>query len=309
MARRLEKRSARILAIILALIMLGSVFAYVSGKGTREKRETKVNFATIEAIGYLPENSIVYYYNFTEFNALTKKLGKNDALVKQLENLTVQELSYAYRSYLDRRIVEFTHSLEELLVARYGDFEVYFVNENASKVYFAKQTEQKVGNITVKFRGGVAIAEEVHPLVIGYAPLVLSVVEKIEQGKASDYSVYLSRMNETFAFALIIFGNATGSYVRFTQNESPVDFFFQGFRFNETSGNYEKVWGMHFTENYFFYGLNETEKDFEYYYFENFEDGFSVAVMGDKNFTKVLEAKPNVMGLLIKEVEMPKDSG
>ncbi|MFN3383281.1 MAG: hypothetical protein ACK401_00110 [Archaeoglobaceae archaeon] len=303
MARKLEKRSARILAIILAFIMLGSVFAYVSGGGTREKRETKVNFAMLEAIGYLPENSIVYYYNLTELNALAKKLGKNDALVKHVENLAVQELSYAYGSYLDRRIVEFTHNIEELIIARYGDFDVYFVNENASKVYFAKQTEQKIGNITVKFHGGVAIAEEVHPLVIGYAPLVLSVAEKIEQGKASDYSVYLSHMKKDFVVALVIFGNATGSYVRFTQNESPVDFFFQGFRFNESSGNYEKVLGMHFTENYFFYGLNETEKDFEYYYFENFEDRFSVAVMGDKNFTKVLEARPNVMGIIIKEVE------
>lgn len=300
MARRLEKRSARILAIILALIMLGSVFAYVSGGGKREKRETKFNFETIEAVGYLPENSIVSYYDFTELNALAKKLGKSDVFVNYTENLAVQELNYAYRTYLDRRIVEFTDSFKELLVARYGDFDVYFVNENASKVYFAKQAEKKVGNFTVKIHGGVAIAEEVHPLVIGYSPLVLSIVEKIDRGEFSNYSDYLRRINGNFVFAQMIFGNITGNYVRFTGNESPVDFFFQGFRFNESSGNYEKVWVIHFTENYFFTELNETQKNFEYYYFENF-DGLSVAVMGDKNFTKVLEALPSVMGIIIKE--------
>lgn len=303
MARKLEKRSARILAIILAFIMLGSVFAYVSSKGVREKRETKFSFATIDAIGYLPENAIVFYYNFTELNALVKKLGKNDVFVNYTESLAVQDLNYAYRSYLDRRIVEFTHSFEELLIARYGDFDIYFVNENASKVYFAKQAEQKVGNLTVKFHGGVAIAEEVHPLLIGYAPLVLSVAENIDQARASNYLGYISRINETFVFAQVIFGNETGKYLRFTQNESPVDFFFQGFRFNESSRNYEKVWAIRFTENYFFTELNETEKDFEYYYFENLDDGFSIALMGDKNFMKVLEAKPSVMGILIKEVE------
>ncbi|MEM3391277.1 MAG: hypothetical protein QW226_03090 [Archaeoglobaceae archaeon] len=306
MARKLEKKSARILAILLAFIMLGSVFAYVSGGGTKEKRETKFNFTTIEAIGYLPENSIVYYYNFTELNALAKKLGKKDVFVNYTESLAVQELNYAYRSYLDRRIVDFTHSFEELLVARYGDFDVYFVNENTSKVYFATQSEQKVGNLTVKFHGGVAIAEEVHPLLIGYAPLVLEIAKSIDQRKASDYSAYVSRINGSFVFAQMIFGNITGSYVRFTQNESPVNFFFQGFRFNESSGNYEKIWALRFMDNYFFTAINETEKDFEYYYFENFEDGFSIAIMGDTNFTKVLDAKPNIMGLIIKEVESPE---
>lgn len=300
MVRKLEKRSARILALLLTFIMLGSVFAYVSGGGTREKRETKLSLSASEIVGYLPENSLIYYYNLTEINALSRKLGDKDPLVAYVGKIASQELNYAYNSYLDRRIVEFTSNIQEFLVARYGDFDVYIVNENASKVYFAKQAEQKMGNFTVKLYGSVAIADEVHPLLVGYNSLVLEVIERIDKEKPSDYSTYISRLNGTFLFYFMTFGNLTGKYVRFTEgNESPADFFFQGFRFNETSGNYEKVWGIHFIQNYFFSGVNESEKGFEYYYFENFDDGFSIAIMGDKNFTAVENAIPNVVGIII----------
>ena len=52
---------------------------------------------------------------------------------------------------------------------------------------------------------------------------------------------------------------------------------------------------MHFIGNYFFSGMNESEKNFEYYKVKNFDDGLSIAVMEDKNFTKVVNAQPNIL--------------
>ncbi|MCS7119017.1 MAG: hypothetical protein RMH75_03370 [Archaeoglobaceae archaeon] len=302
MVRRLERRSARILAIILAFIMLGSIFAYISGGGGVEKRETKMSFSMLEIAAYVPENAIFFYYNLTEYGAILKKLGKNDPLVRYVEGYIDEELNYAFTYYLNRRTVEFTRNIEDLLVVQIGDFHVYFINEKSSKVYFAKQSEQNIGNLSVKISGVIALSEDIHPLVIGYAPLVFEIVKNIDENRTENYEAYLSKFNETMIFSFFTFGNKTGKYLRFTQaEESPVDFFFQAFRYNDTSKRYEKVWGIHFTENYFFYDLNETERDFEYYHFINFEDGFSIAVMGDRNFSKVLNANPNVIGFIMTE--------
>jgi hypothetical protein len=299
MVKRLEKRSARILAILLALIMLGSVFAYIWGGGTREKRETKLSFSTLEAAVYAPENSFIYYYNLAEYSKLSKKLGKNDSMISYFEGYFERDLSHASRYYLDRRVIEFTHPINEMLVAQYGDYNVYFINENSSKVYFAKQGERKVGNLSVKVSGSIAMVDEVNPLIIGYNPLVLEVLNNFEENRTA-YRDFISRLNGTYLFSIMIFGNETGKYVRFSENESPIEFFFEGYRYNESAERYEKVWGIQFTENYFFSDMNETERGFEYYYFQNFEDGFSLAVMGDKNFTRVLNARANVIGIIIR---------
>ncbi|MEM0350456.1 MAG: hypothetical protein QXU61_01635 [Archaeoglobaceae archaeon] len=302
MVRRLERRSARILAIILAFIMLGSIFAYVSGGGMREKRNIKINLKMLEAVNYVPENTILFYYNILEYNTLLKRLGKNDPLLEYFEKDLNRELEFASMYYLNKRIVEFTHPIEELLVVQYGDFNIYFINENISKVYFAKQFEQNVDGFSIKVSGGVAVVEDFHPLLIGYTPFVLEVVKRINSGKGNDYGTHLTKLNDTFLFFFLIFGNETRKYIKFSQdNESALDFFFQGFRYNESSQRYEKIWGIHFTKNYFFSNINETEKNFEYYYFENFEDGFSIAVMGDRDFEKVLNATPNILGILISE--------
>ncbi|MEM1579385.1 MAG: hypothetical protein QXN34_07335 [Archaeoglobaceae archaeon] len=305
MPARLERRSARILALILAFIMLGSVFAYMSGGGKNEKREIKLYLQDFrDWIKIAPEGGGFFYYNITELSILSKKLGNNDPLV----NLTQNELYTVLRSpYLDRRVIELTHGVEELMLAEYSHYPVYFINDNASRVYFAKESDYKVGNLTVQFsRYGIAMVSETSPLIVGYAPIVLEIAKYAEKGIESNYSNYINRVNDTFVFAFITFGNESGKYLQTGETNQSfvgiVDFLFQGFRYNFTSNQYEKVLGIHFTENYFFYHLNETEKDFEYYYFDNFGDGFSLAVMGDKDFTKTLKARPNILGLIIKEV-------
>jgi hypothetical protein len=307
MARKLEKRSARILALILAFIMLGSVFAYMFPRSTPEKREVKVKIENIgNCIDLVPENGMFYYFNITELKLLYKKLGSKDPLV----NFTEAEATNALRSsYMNTRIVQFdSNSIQEFILAEYGYYPIYFINENDSKVYFAKDTEYSIGNYTMQVsKYGVAMLNEISPLVIGYYPLVMEAAKNLNEGRKTEYSGYLSRLNETYVFAFFTYGNHTGDIVKLNQtNESIMDFFFQGFRYNFTSQRYEKVWGVHFTQNYFFTELNESEKDFEYYYFENFDDGFSVAVMGDKNFTRTFNAVPKVMGFIIKEVEAPQ---
>ncbi|MEM2086016.1 MAG: hypothetical protein QXF06_01260 [Archaeoglobaceae archaeon] len=306
MARKLEKRSARILALILAFIMLGSVFAYMSGGSKVEKREVKLNLESFrDWINLAPEGGIFYYFNLVELNNLTKKLGAKDPLVNLTETGAINSLN---SNYLSRHIVQFTHGINEFILAEYGSYPLYFINENTSKVYFVKDSDYEIGDFKVEVsKYGVAMISEISPLVIGYAPIVIEVAKNANENKKVEYSYYLSKINGTFVLAFVAYGDSAGAVFRLNQtNESIVDFFFQGFRYNFTSQQYEKVWGAHFTQNYFFTEINETEKDFEYYYFENFEDGFSIAIMGDKNFTKVLDAKPNVMGLIIKEVESPE---
>lgn len=303
MARRLERRSARILALILAFIMLGSIFAYMTGGSKPEKREVKLYLSDFRTWADLaPDGGFFYYFNLIELNNLTKTLGKNDPLVNFTEMSAIEALN---SGYLHSNIVQLTHPMKEFIYASYGGYPVYFIDDNTSKVYFATSGEYTVGNYKMQVsKYGVAILTEISPLVVGHYSIVAEIASRASEGNKSGISNYLSKLNGTYLFAFFTSGENAGNIVRLNQtNESIVDFFFQGFRYNLSSKQYEKIWGAHFTQNYFFTEINETEKDFEYYYFENFEDGFSIAVMGDKNFTKLLDARPNVMGFIIKEIE------
>ncbi|MCS7129858.1 MAG: hypothetical protein NZ872_00380 [Archaeoglobaceae archaeon] len=303
MARKLERRSARILALILAFIMLGSVFAYMFGGSPPEKREVRLHLEDFrDWINLAPEGGLFYYFNFTELKNLVKKLGVKDPLVNLTDTGAINALN---SNYLSANIVQLTGGINEFMLAEYGGYPLYFIDDNNSKVYFVKESDYEFGNFKVQVsKYGVGMISEISPLVIGYAPIVVEVAKNANENRKIEYAQYLSKLNGTFVFAFLVYGDVAGNVLKLNQtNGSIVDFFFQGFRYNFSSAQYEKVWGAHFIQNYFFTEINETEKDFEYYYFENFEDGFSVAVMGDKNFTKLLEARPNVMGVLIKEVE------
>ncbi|MCX8172801.1 MAG: hypothetical protein N3D09_04230 [Archaeoglobaceae archaeon] len=303
MARRLEKRSARILALILAFIMLGSIFTLIPMETKVEKRDVKLKIDDFRNwVDLAPENGFFYYFNMTELNYLAKRLGKNDPLVNFTSEGAINSLNLGY---LHSNIVQFTHPINKFLYVSYGGFPVYFIDENTSKVYFATDTEYIISNYKIQVsKYGVALLSEISPLVVGHYSIVAEIAKRAGEGNKSEISNYLSRINEMGVFAFFTHGKNAEEVVRFNQtNESIVKFFFQGFRYNFSSNTYEKIWAIHFKENYFFSAINETERDFEYYHFENFEDGFSVAVMGDKNFTKVLNAVPNVLGFIIKDVE------
>jgi len=297
MARRMEKKSARMLAFLLALIMLGSVFAYMIGGGTSEKREVSARLDNFrEYVNWTPADAnYIEYYNLSYLAYLTT-INKNDPLALMVNQKLNQLLIPAIFS---RQVLEVTGGISQVMVADFGaTVPLYFVDAQMNKIYFAKDGEEKYGNFTLQLkRPGIALVSELSPLVVGYKPLVEKVVETVE-GKYPAYGnntySYLSRINGSFAYAFIMQGDLVRNAIKIG-NESPADFFFEGYRYNFENKSYEKVWAMHFEGNYFFGGINESEKTFEFYRVQNFEDGLSVAVMEDKNFTKVVNAMPNIL--------------
>ncbi len=296
MARRMEKRSARLLALLLALIMLGSVFAYMSrGGGTTEKREVFLRLDDFrEYVNITPAGA--YYLQYVNLSYLST-LPRDDPLRKycedQLKNMLVSAV-------FSRTVLEVPKGFSRIFSASYAGIAIplYFVDANMSKIYFSKDREERYGEFTIQVRNnGIALIDQISPFVVGYTPLVAKVADIVNDPERSvgNYTyTYLSRINGTFAYAYFMYGDVVKDAVK-AENESVADFFFEGYRYNLTSGNYEKVWAMHFIGNYFFAKMNESERNFEFYTVENFDDGLGIAVMGDKNFSKVLQAKPNIL--------------
>jgi len=293
MARRMEKKSARILAFILALIMLGSVFAYMTRGSRAEQRELLNRTEDFrDYFSWVPEGAkYAQYYNLS----YASLLGKNDPLAELVSTELQKNL---ISTLFSRQILELTGGIHQMMILDYGKtIPLYFIDVGEGKVYFAKEGEVKYGNYTVQLRRGeIALVSELSPIVYGYKPLVLETLDAVEGKNESLGKVkeYLMRINGSFAYAFIAYGDHVRDWIKIG-NESPTDFFFEGYRFNFENKSYEKVWAMHFEGNYFFGGINESEKSFEFYKVENFEDGLSVAVMEDKNFTNVVNAMPNIL--------------
>ncbi len=296
MARKMEKRSARLLALILALIMIGSVFAYMMRGGYSEKREVKYHLENFrEYVNWVPDG--VYYFQYFNFTYLSQ-LDRDDPMVEYV-NTNLKDVLIS--AVFSRTVLEVTSGIHEILVANYMKaVPLYLVNAGGGKVYFAKEDEIKHGEFTLQVRrGAIAFVGEVSPFLIGYKPLVENATDIIS-GKdnlvgAGNFTYkYLSRINGSFAYALFMYGDAAKSSMK-AGNESVGDFFFEGYRYNFANNTYEKVWAIHFLGHFFFGGMNESEKDFQYYKVKNFEDNFGIAVMEDANFTKVLKARPNIL--------------
>jgi len=294
MARKMEKKSARILAFLLALIMIGSVFAYMMRSGSAEKREVEFRLDDFRSYVNWTPDGVYYmqYYNFTYLAQLEANDPMKDYVNSKLQNVLVSAV-------FSRAVLEITSGISQILVANYMTaIPLYFVDANMGKVYFAKEDETKYGNFTLQVRkGGIALVDQTSPVIVGYKPLVERAIDVIEGKNVStgkETYRYLSRINGSFAYAFIMYGEPAKASFR-SGNKSIVDFFFEGYRYNFINNSYEKIWALHFLGNYFFGGMNESEKNFEYYKVKNFKDGLSIAVMEDKNFTKVIEARPNIL--------------
>ncbi len=293
MAKRLEKRSARILAIVLALIMVGSIFAYISPRENIEQRNVKLEFSDFKETAAALNASFYEYLNFTYAHGLKTE--------NEIYKLAINA-SYSFDSKIfSQKVLQLPYGVREVLLTYYESYQVpvYAVSTNKGKVYFTSTTSEPFYNFTIKINNReVALVDETEPLIIGYTPVVVSAMQKILAEPNKELYSYLSRLNGTFGYAFFLFGSEAEKALK-SNETSYGNFYFEGYRFNETSSMYEKIVAIHFTENYFFVGMNESEKNVTHYFYENYEDGLSIAIFADKEFKRVLDAKPEIRGIIM----------
>jgi hypothetical protein len=290
MVKRMEKRSARILAFILALIMVGSVLAYAF-RNPSKPEERKIEFDMGEDwrdwLKYLPNGTgYVVFYNFTE---------ENETLRRFMYNSTTELINpYVFRDF--RPTFAF---FSKMLIY---DGNNYLIDVNKMKVYFAYQQKDRYKNFTFKTTSSAGrlytLIDEIHPVVLAYPNYAKGVVDVItNESVGLDYTNYTDRLNGSFSYAIMFLGSLAMQTVQ--SNGTPMaDFYFEGYRMNNTT--FEKVVGIHFLGNYFFVKTNETANKTEYYYYKNYDDGFSVAVMGCDNLTNLTSINPEIRSLVIR---------
>ncbi|AEA46267.1 hypothetical protein [Archaeoglobus veneficus] len=287
MARRMETRSARFLAFFLALIMLGSVLVYaLKGSYVAPERETKYDFQSFDdLLKCLPAGAGQIIY------ASTKNCS-NEILLEYVDHII--KINYDPYVFSNLRLA---HPVERMLVASYGDGLLYLVDVNKTKIYFAGEKDEYRG-FKVKVANGIMVAPEVSPFLIGTAPHVARAIDTIVSGNGSMDELianYTSRIPGSFNVILMFYGDAAKALTEGDSNVTDyMDFYFTGLRMNGSM--YEKVVGVHFIKNGAFVDSNVTE----YYNYTNYDDGLSVAVMRDTNFTKIRTAQPELRVLEIR---------
>ncbi len=289
MGKVMEKKSARILALILALIMIGSVLAYAfRGPSKPEERSIKFDMGD-DFKGWLK-----YIPNSTEYLIYFNYSAENETLLRLIYNSTLRNLDpYAFVLFKPSYI-----GMYRQMVVGYP--ELYLIDLGMKKVYFAFESKENYHGYTVemrKYAGAVyALASEIHPVVYGYLNSVLGVLNVIAGNGTSiadEYGKYIERINGSFDYAIMVVGKTAMKTIQ--NNGTPMaDFYFEGYRMNGSM--FEKVVGIHFLGNYFIVKSNKTE----YYYCKNFPDGFSIAVMDDYNLTKLINTTPEIRAVIIK---------
>ena len=300
MAKRMETRSARILALVLALIMIGSVVVYVF-KGSTKASEREIKFE----MGKFPK-----LLNYTPYGAQFiiclnfKNLDRESELYGMLDNVFKNQIdpySFSHLALADKT------GIRSVLIAKYP-YPLYFVDVNRSKVYFASESKEEYKGYKVKLRRGVALIDEISPFVLGYPTFVFEVVDLIENNNDSignhiyNYTDRICKFvnYSDFSYALILYDEYAKNMLM-SKNESVGDFYFVGYRMNNSI--YEKVVAIHFTKNGFFASSNKTKNATAYYYFKNFDDGLSIAKIGGHNLTKLESIYPEMRLVEIKMAE------
>ncbi len=282
-----KTRSARLLAVILALIMIGSIAAFgIRGIGQAPKRNVKYEAKNLnEIIEIIPDGADqILYINLTE------KIDRN-------------LLNYSNTIIKKNTIPEFiqglklTSTIKRFTVVSYPDGLLYLLDVNKTKVYYtAKRKINYMGyDIKISYYD-VAMCDQISPLILGTPNKVLNLIEcvnKLKSNFSKSIGNYTSRIGKEYVISMILYGETAKD-----MSKNLSDFYFIGYRMNGTY--YEKFVALHFIENAAFVESNATEL----YYFKNFDDGFGFAVMCDKNFTKILQAKPEIRALkILKEIK------
>lgn len=290
MAKAHERRSARILALILAVIMVASALVYIfRNSSANEEREIKFDMGKDwrDWIKYLPNyTEYVMYLNFKE---------ENETLKKFIYNQTLNNLNpYVFRDF--RPTIQ---SFESMMIFDYYN---YLIDVNRSKVYFAYSQKESYKNFTLKT--GVSagriytVVDETHPVILAHPSYARAIIDNLySENYSENFTNYTSRINGTFSYVFMITGDLAKNAL--TDNGTPIaDFYFEGYRMNGSI--YEKVVGIHFIKYYFFVKTNETENKTVYYYYKNYDDGFSVAKMGSYDLTNLTEMMPEIRTVIIK---------
>jgi len=285
-----SKKSARILALVLALIMIGSIAAFgIRGIGQPPKRVIKHEAKTLpEIINILPDGATQVLY--------MDLLGTHDKNLLNYTSMLIQQntIPEFFRS------LQLTSAVRKYVIAAYPDGLIYLLDVNKTKTYYLTKEKTEYLGYTIKISyDNIAFCDQVSPIVLGTPNKVLNLIECINNLKPSfNKSVgnYTSRIGKNYPISLVLYGE---SAKEMSQNTS--DFYFIGYGMNGTL--YEKFVALHFTEYAGFVESNVTE----FYSFENYKDGFSIASMSDSNFTKVLEAKPEIRLLKVVKIEKEKE--
>ncbi|MFO7968002.1 MAG: hypothetical protein R6U44_10440 [Archaeoglobaceae archaeon] len=289
MAKKMEKRSARLLAIVLALIMVGSVFAMMPGSDTTTKRDVKYSFSGLQ--GYMdilpPGMSQIIYTNTS---------GTND---EKLLNYTNNVMTNNFQ----RAVFSNLGGLQELngfLVAGYDDGLLYLIDVNRTEVYHSGEAGNYSG-LAVKTSDRIMMTPETSPFLIGTQKHVRSSIDLISAESKSEYSDYVSRAPGNFDVVFMFPGESAQGLMgsNFTNY---TDFYMEGIRTNDSM--YEKVVAMHFQDSR---GGFRDSNVTDYYNFTNFEDNFGLVTMRDSNFTKLLQAQPRLKPVI--SFEQVEDEG
>ncbi len=281
MAKTLERKPAKLLAFILALIMIGSV-AVVAFRGSTyiPKREIKYEFKDVlDVISKLPDKpDVIYYLDFSKKYEIASSIAKAYA-----QNL------FKNRVFNYVKLVGFNSTI----VAFYYNTGSFLYLFDTDKRIFASYDEKKeIDGFDVKIKGFYGVVDEINPAVIGTTDKVYELIKNI---KSDNESKIITRIPKRDYFFIRIFqGDVLNSIIKLNQtNESITDFYFEGYSMN--GSKYEKVVAMNFTKNVFFVESNKTEE----YYVKNY-GGFSIAIMVDSNFTKLLTSTPEMRSIIIK---------
>ncbi len=294
MAKPLEKKSAKILALILALIMLGSVLAYAfRGSTTTPSREVRYSVTGVkESIKLVSDSSRIYYLN----------LRTHDPNLIQLIDTYWQSLSQDYVF----RFVRFT-TVNSVFYVEYpsttlGYYPYLFLFDvGQSKVFFSYDEKRDYMGVDLKIKNGYGFAENVNPIAIGTVDAVTMYIDSISENKKvnNTYADYIDRIPDLdYSFIVVLTGDDAGQIIKMNKSSgNAADFYFEGIAVNRTGG-YDKVVAINFKQNIFFIKSNITD-----YYNVTRYDSLNIAYMHDMNFTEIVAAKPEMRAFIIQPIE------
>ena len=298
MPGKFEKRSARLLALFLALIMIGSAIAIAfrgMGPNQVELRQVKYHFKSFKDwLKCVPPTNELIYVSLK--NCTNETLWSY--LQKVMNNNMISELFDP---------VTFTTPVQRMLVAFYPNGLLYLIDINMSKMTASGERinvnglDVWVKDVNVNGRYyEVAATPEISPAIVGTAPQVKESVQAITGNGTNMAKIvgnYTAKIPGEFNAAFIFYGKRAESLLQ-SNGTAFGDFYFAGIRMNGTL--FEKVVAIHFTKPGGFIKTNNTTKEFVHYWVKNYyNESLSVAIMDGTNLTKILNAEPQMRLVII----------